>query len=107
MNPRSPLFAYNPRPSSLVPRSSLFLLLLFLLSATAHAQPVVLHLKNGDRLAGTILSEDTNRVVISTTWIKELAIPLSEIASREKIAPETKPAPPPPVVTPPKPSVPS
>jgi hypothetical protein len=43
-------------------------------------------LKNGDRLAGTLVSEDTNRVVITTSWIKDLAIPVSEIASREKIS---------------------
>ena len=48
------------------------------------AQPAILHLKNGDRLAGTIISEDTNRVVLTTTWIKELTVPLAAISSREK-----------------------
>ena len=52
------------------------------------AETIVLHLKNGDRLAGTIISEDTNRVVITTSWIKELAVPLDQIASRETIAAE-------------------
>src|SRR5437667_7609982 len=84
------------------------LLLLFLCSTALHAQTVILHLKNGDRLAGTILSEDTNRVLLSTTWIKELAVPLSEIASREKITSETKPPLlPTPVTPPPKAAAPS
>jgi hypothetical protein len=52
----------------------------------------ILHLKNGDRIAGVILSEDTNRVVISTTWIKELIVPVSEITNREKLPAEAKAA---------------
>ena len=47
------------------------------------ATNVVLHLKNGDRVAGTIISEDTNRVVIATSWISELAVPQSAIERRE------------------------
>jgi hypothetical protein len=54
------------------------------------AETVILHLKNGDRIAGTIISEDTNRVVITTTWIKELAVPAAEIVSRETAPPEAK-----------------
>lgn len=63
----------------------LLALLLFSRVCAAYAQTtnVVLHLKNGDRLAGTIVSEDTNHVVITTSWIKELAIPLDQIAQRE------------------------
>jgi hypothetical protein len=61
-------------------------LLLFL--AAAPAQTVVLHLKNGDRIAGTIVSEDTNRVVVTTPWIKELAVPLSAITLRETGLPQ-------------------
>ena len=45
------------------------------------AGPVVFQLRNGDRVAGTILSEGTNAVVISTPWAKELAIPLEHIES--------------------------
>jgi hypothetical protein len=63
---------------------------LFLLAAPAalRAETVVLHLKNGDRIAGTIVSEDTNRVVITTTWIKELAVPVGQIERREAVAVE-------------------
>jgi hypothetical protein len=69
------------------------LLLLLMGCLGAEAQTVILHLKNGDRLAGTITSEDTNRVVITTSWIKELAVPVTEIARRE-----TPPAPAAPIV---------
>jgi len=51
----------------------------------AHSQTVVLHLKNGDRIAGTVVSEDTNHVVVSTPWIKELTVPLSAITLRETV----------------------
>ena len=53
------------------------------LPVAARAENTILHLKNGDRLAGRILSEDTNRVVITTSWITELAIPTNEIERRE------------------------
>lgn len=51
--------------------------------STARAETVILHLKNGDRIGGEIISEDTNRVVITTSWTKELNIPASEIERRE------------------------
>jgi hypothetical protein len=66
-------------------RSLAFVLFLFVMLAGARADTIILHLKNGDRLAGTIVSEDTNRVVFSTTWAKKLLIPLSEIVSRETV----------------------
>ena len=56
-------------------------------SFTGRAEKIVLHLKNGDRLAGEVISDDTNRVVISTSWIKELAIPAAEIERREPLLP--------------------
>jgi hypothetical protein len=42
-------------------------------------------LKNGDRLTGTLVSESTNRVVLSTRWAKEVVIPLAEIQRRETV----------------------
>lgn len=59
------------------------LVLLFAASGVVRAEVIILHLKNGDRIAGTIISEDTNRVVITTSWIKELAVPVGEILRRE------------------------
>ena len=51
------------------------------------APSVVLLLKNGDRITGKILSEDTNRVVLATSWSKELVVPLKEVSRREQITP--------------------
>ena len=51
----------------------------------ARAQNVVLYLKNGDKLTGYLVSEYTNRLVLSNNWVKELSVPLAEIAQREII----------------------
>src|SRR5436190_14778018 len=83
----------------------LLLLVMVVLGAlfSARADTIILHLKNGDRIAGTIILEDTNRVVITNSWIKELSVPLSEIAGRE--TPPAAPAPAPATET--KPAVPA
>jgi putative salt-induced outer membrane protein len=52
-----------------------------------HSQPSIVFLKNGDRISGTILSEDPNRITLSNLWSKEIVIPLSAISRREKMAP--------------------
>lgn len=55
-----------------------------LIALPAFAQTnVVLRLKNGDRLLGTIISENSTNLVIATTWIKELSVPLSAVEQRE------------------------
>lgn len=58
-------------------------LLFSLLTNTLPAEPVIFHLKGGDRIAGTVLSEGSNSVVIATAWVKELSIPLDQIESRQ------------------------
>ncbi|MEY2430000.1 MAG: hypothetical protein QOJ40_2885 [Verrucomicrobiota bacterium] len=68
------------------------LLLLLFTSGALQAETIILHLKNGDRIAGTIVSEDTNRVLITTPWIKELAVPPAQIERREKVVAATPPA---------------
>jgi hypothetical protein len=65
-----------------------FTLSLAAINWQARAATTVLHLKNGDRIAGTIVSEDTNHVVITTSWIKDLSVPLIQIEKRE-LLPET------------------
>ena len=65
-----------------------FALAVLFLGNAARAQSVILHLRNGDRIAGTILSEDTNEVTVSNVWIKTLTVPLSQIKRRE-IVPAT------------------
>lgn len=58
-------------------------LLVGALCSGARAQNVILYLKSGDRVSGRIVSEYTNRLVLSNTWAKELSVPLTEIAQRE------------------------
>ncbi len=43
---------------------------------------VVLELKNGDRLSGLILSENTHRLVLSNAWSAVLTVPASQILKR-------------------------
>src|SRR5437868_6717236 len=63
--------------------SWLVIWLAFMTMNAAFGQSVILHLRNGDRIKGSILSENTNAVTLSTVWIKELAVPLAEIEKRE------------------------
>jgi putative salt-induced outer membrane protein YdiY len=62
------------------------------------AEPVVLQLRNGDRLTGVVLLEDTNRLTLKTTWNNIVVVPVAEVTARAAIAA-------PPVVTPPPSSV--
>lgn len=86
-----------PRLGLCRPAFSVFGLLLLLAAGSFCAQAqmtnVVLHLKNGDRLAGAVVSEDTNHVVITTSWIKNLDVPVDQIASREPGWAQTNAAP--------------
>lgn len=54
--------------------------------ASAGAQEVILHLRNGDRIAGRLLSEDATNVVLSTSWIARLPVPVSAIERRETVS---------------------
>jgi hypothetical protein len=60
-----------------------FLLSLWILPIAAPASTAVFHLKNGDRISGRIISENTNAVVVETRWNKKLSIPSNEIERRE------------------------
>ena len=61
-------------------------MLLFALvsSEGLRAQPAVVFLKNGDRISGTIISENTNQITLSNLWSKEIIIPLAEVIERLK-----------------------
>ena len=63
------------------------LLLLAVFCLRAGAEPVVLHLKNGDRVSGNFLSESTNGVVLATSWNPNLLVPLGVIERREVTPP--------------------
>lgn len=43
------------------------------------ATPVVAQLRNGDRITGELLAQETNHVVIATGWAGTMSIPLSAI----------------------------
>lgn len=45
----------------------------------AVAVNVVVELKNGDRITGELITQETNHVVISTPWAKLLTLPISAI----------------------------
>lgn len=49
----------------------------------------MLHLRNGDRLTGTLISQSQETLVLSNTWCRQLTIPASAVEKQE-------PAPPPP-----------
>ena len=73
-------------PLPILDRPSLGLCLLWaaLFGAGVHvsAQSVVLHLQNGDRIAGVLLSQTTNSLVLSNAWASELKIPRAAVVSR-------------------------
>jgi putative salt-induced outer membrane protein YdiY len=61
--------------------------LALLLSAPAVGQGVILHLKNGDRISGRIVSESTNSVRLTNNFLGSFEVPLGEISRREVVAP--------------------
>ncbi len=60
-----------------------------LAGAAQGAETTVLHLRNGDRLTGTIQSEDAQGVKILTIWKQTIVLPADQIQKREKLPWET------------------
>jgi putative salt-induced outer membrane protein YdiY len=60
-----------------------------LLAPAAAADPVVLHLKNGDRLSGELVSESATEIILNSATLGKLTIPRSQVDKRE-----SPPAPP-------------
>jgi len=52
---------------------------------------VTLHLKNGDQLTGEVLSEDSDRIVLSTPWNVAIFVPKSEVERQIVVAPPVEP----------------
>lgn len=80
------------------------LLLGWLLIPGSWAAPVVITLKNGDRLTGEIKSENADRVVLKSAVAGTIRIPKPEISKREPLTPPVVAAP---VVTPAAPAAPA
>lgn len=55
------------------------LFLLWFAGGLARGQGITLHLKNGDRIAGVVVSRSTNQVVLSNSWINSVTVPLAQI----------------------------
>jgi hypothetical protein len=84
--------------------SSLILLwLAFAAAVSVHAQETILHLRNGDRLTGKIVSEQDGRLTLDTVFQKGVIVPLTLIEKREAVPAPTPPAPPAPTPPPPAP----
>ncbi len=63
----------------------LFVILVALFAKSYGAQ-VILHLKNGDRLTGSVFSESTNSVTLATPFFGNVSVPLGEITRREPVS---------------------
>jgi hypothetical protein len=72
-----------PRRKLLELLSGATALAVLLVSHNCRGDGVVLHLRNGDRVGGIIVSETTNQVTLSNVWANKLVIPLSQIQWRE------------------------
>ena len=53
------------------------------------AQTVTLLLRNGDRITGSITSEDSSRIVLATSWSKEVTVATGEVTKRETLSGES------------------
>jgi hypothetical protein len=73
------------------------------LSLPAGAINVVVKLKNGDQLTGQLVAQETNQVIIATTWADSLVLPLSIIGGLRTTDGTVLYAPPPPPAPPPAP----
>ncbi len=71
---------------------------------TAVGQDISVRLRNGDRITGRLLAQETNHVIISTSWAESIALPISTISGFDSkqgenlytappSAPPSKPAP--------------
>jgi hypothetical protein len=77
---------------------------LLLLPGVIRAEPVIFHLRNGDRITGSITAENDQEVTISSPLLGQVVVPVGQIERREKPAvtasPETRPAQPSPPLAP-------
>ena len=55
--------------------------------ASAGAGETVFHLRNGDRVTGTLLSQTQETLVVSNLWCHNLSIPFSAVEKQEPVPP--------------------
>ncbi len=51
----------------------------------AQSEILALKLRNGDRVTGSVLSENSLRLILSNAWTTNLTVPIAQIETREKI----------------------
>ncbi|MFO1501239.1 MAG: DUF481 domain-containing protein [Verrucomicrobiota bacterium] len=66
---------------------ALFILLAWSGCLLGYPQAFILHLRNGDRISGRLVSETTNDLVLATDFSTNLSIPVSLIERREAVPP--------------------
>ncbi len=71
-----------------------------LLTLPAAAVDVVVELKNGDRLTGALVTQETNQVVIATSWANSIVLPISAIGGLRTAEGAVLYTPPPPPMPP-------
>src|SRR5438093_556443 len=54
------------------------------LTLAGRADEVIFHLRNGDRITGAIISENSSEVILSTAFAGKITLPVSQIEKREK-----------------------
>lgn len=65
-------------------RSSLIIIIVWLWAAfTGSGAQVILHLKNGDRLTGTLLKDSGAELLLTTAYAPEVKVPTNDILRRE------------------------
>lgn len=58
---------------------------LLVLVSLAHAAPITLHLKNGDRITGEIVDESGQRIVLKSPLLGRIALSANEVVRREAV----------------------
>jgi hypothetical protein len=92
----------HPKRPEFIALAGLLLAALVWSAPQVEAAPdVVVHLRNGDRITGRLLAQETNQVIIATRWSPALVLPIAEIGGLQSatgqvvIATSTPPAAPP------------
>ncbi|MEK7685591.1 MAG: DUF481 domain-containing protein [Verrucomicrobiota bacterium] len=76
----------RPAHSLLLRRALHGWVLIWLLSLTSGwSQTLILHLRNGDRLSGLVLSEDAGQLTLTNPALGKVVVPISQIERREKL----------------------
>jgi len=66
-------------------RLALALWTCWFITTLAGAQPVILHLRNGDRISGVLVTEDPTRMTLTNAILGRFSIPLTAVAQREGV----------------------